>query len=184
MKATFVEQKRVTEEKALEKSRATAHKAAEATRIAARIAAAAALAKQKKIDELEKWLRECKCSSFVKLLAHHNVITKKDVKQQLSGLAMSTLLERVRSGCDEHVSSEEEEWNFAVAVQSLVPDSPMRFTESEMQVWEEPQVDRWLKQIGFAHSLDIVGENLVEATQGFLKVTLQKIIRKKRLESS
>ena len=94
---------------------------------------------------------------------------------------MSTLLERVRSGCDEHVSSEEEEWNFAVAVQSLVPDSPMRFTESEMQVWEEPQVDRWLKQIGFPHSLDEIGENLVEARQGSLKLTLIKkniIIRK------
>ena len=68
----------------------------------------------------------------------------------------------------------------AVAMNSLV-DTPMRFTEAEMEAWDDNQVDRWLSTTGFpACGLGVDGEIIVEAERNVLRMLCKKLVKQER----
>ena len=106
-------------------------------------------------------------------------ITKAKCAQALGSLDLTQLKQRVSLVTGDFVlndATEEDHWNLAIAINSLV-DTPIKFTDDVMKKWDEKQTDRWLQTTGFPYELGDNGEDMLLANQDTLKKGCRKLVR-------
>ena len=140
-----------------------------------------------------KWFA-ARGAAFLRLFLRREWNTKEICREKFGHLTMSALKELVMAaGHNDSATSlpaphddddDDDIWRLAVAMNSLV-DTPMRFTEAEMEAWDEDQVDRWLSTTGFpACGLGVDGEDIVEAERKTIRMSCKKIVKQEKLDAT